>query len=62
MYLEFQPQFDLRSNKIVAFEALARMNIPTFGFVSSLEFINLAERKQLIVPLSNLILKKPAIF
>lgn len=62
MYLEFQPQFDLRSNKIVAFEALARMNIPTFGFVSSLEFINLAERKQLIVPLSNLILKKACDF
>jgi diguanylate cyclase (GGDEF)-like protein len=57
LYLEFQPQVDLTTNKIICFEALARMRSESLGFISPLEFIDVAERKQLIVPLGNLILK-----
>lgn len=56
-YLEYQPQLDLKTNKVVCFEALARMKTSNLGFVSPVEFIEVAERKQLIVPLSHLILK-----
>ena len=57
IYLQYQPQLDLKTNKIIGFEALARMNSEQFGSISPLEFIDIAERKQLIVPLGNLILK-----
>lgn len=57
LYLEFQPQVDLKTNKVTCFEALARMRTESLGFVSPLEFIGVAERKQLIVPLGNMILK-----
>lgn len=56
-YLEFQPQVDLKTNKVICFEALARMRTESLGFISPVEFIDVAERKQLIIPLGNLILK-----
>ena len=62
IYLVYQPIFDARSKKIVAFEALARMNSDEFGFVSPVEFIDIAEKNQLIIPLSNLILRRACIF
>lgn len=58
IYLVYQPIVDIKNQTIKGFEALARMNSSQFGFVSPVEFIDIAERKQLIVPLSNLILKK----
>lgn len=57
MYLEYQPQFDLRANRIVGFEALARMKINSLGSISPEEFVDIAEKRHLIVPLSHLILK-----
>lgn len=45
LYLEFQPQLDLRMNKITCFEALARMKSESLGFISPLEFIDVAEKK-----------------
>ena len=62
IYLVYQPIIDSNTNKIDGFEALARMNSEQFGFVSPMEFIDIAEKKQLIIPLSNLILKKAALF
>lgn len=62
IYLEFQPQVDLKTNKIIGFEALARMKTESLGFVSPLEFIDIAERKYLIVPLGYLILRKACDF
>lgn len=50
-YLEYQPKVNLRTGKIIGFEALARMNSPTSGRVSPVEFIAVAERQDLIVPL-----------
>ena len=57
IYLVYQPILDSRTNKIDTFEALARMNSEEFGFVSPVEFIEIAEKNQLIIPLSDLILK-----
>lgn len=50
-HLEYQPKVDLTSNKIIGFEALSRMTSPTLGRVSPLEFICIAERQEMIVPL-----------
>lgn len=57
IYLEFQPQVNLKTNQVTCFEALARMRTESLGFISPVEFIEIAERKQLIVPLGNLVLK-----
>jgi diguanylate cyclase (GGDEF)-like protein len=58
IYLNFQPQLHLGTGKVVGFEALARMRSEELGNVSPVEFIDVAERKQLIIPLGNLVLKK----
>ena len=62
IYLQYHPLVDSKTNKIVAFEALARMKTESLGFVSPMEFIEVAERKQLITPLGNFILKKACSF
>ncbi|MGX5175369.1 bifunctional diguanylate cyclase/phosphodiesterase [Aliikangiella sp. IMCC44653] len=53
----YQPIIDLRNNKIVAFEALARWLHPELGFISPDEFIPIAEETGLIHSLGKLILK-----
>ena len=58
LYLKYQPIYNLETGKIAAFEALARMNSKEFGKISPIEFIDIAEKRQLIIPLSELILKK----
>ncbi|MFT5110834.1 MAG: diguanylate cyclase (GGDEF)-like protein [Parasphingorhabdus sp.] len=58
MYMEFQPQIDLRSGRISGFEALARWNSKALGQVSPSEFIPLAEETGLIFPISNWILRE----
>lgn len=57
LFLQYQPQVDLRTNEIIGFEALARMGTESLGSISPIEFIDIAERKQLIVPLGTWILK-----
>jgi len=61
-YLKYQPIYNLATGKIAAFEALARMNSKEFGNISPVEFIDIAEKRQLIIPLSELILKKAIMF
>jgi diguanylate cyclase (GGDEF)-like protein len=56
--VHYQPEFDLESNAIVCFEALARWSHPEIGFVSPAEFIPVAEECGLIVPLGELVMEK----
>jgi PAS domain S-box-containing protein len=51
LFLQFQPILDLRSNNICGFEALARINSDKLGLIMPLEFIPIAEKTKLIVPL-----------
>ena len=55
-YLEFQPKLDLMNDKIIGFEALARLRIEKLGQISPDEFIALAEEKLFIYDLGNHIL------
>ncbi|OHC66456.1 MAG: diguanylate cyclase [Rhodocyclales bacterium GWA2_65_19] len=55
--VHFQPKVDHR-RRIVGVEALARWNSPEFGRVAPDRFIPIAEETGLIVPLTEMILKK----
>ncbi len=56
--LEFQPQFEFAAGRIVGAEALARWRHPRLGPVPPAEFIPLAERSGLIVPLGAWVLQE----
>jgi len=58
IYFQYQPIFDLKTMKIVACEALARLNTKHYGSISPIEFIDIAEKKQLIVPLGEYLLNE----
>ncbi|MDY9922023.1 MAG: bifunctional diguanylate cyclase/phosphodiesterase [Synergistota bacterium] len=58
----FQPQVEAGTGKVTGFETLARMKSHTLGSVSPVEFIEIAEKKRLITPLTKLIMKKTSIF
>ncbi len=62
IYVAYQPQVSLKTGEIVGFEALARLNSEKFGNVSPTEFIEIAEKNQLIVPLGNFILRSACEF
>ncbi|MHB8380088.1 MAG: putative bifunctional diguanylate cyclase/phosphodiesterase [Acidimicrobiales bacterium] len=54
--LHFQPTRDLRTNGVHGVEALVRWDHPTLGFLQPDDFIPLAERVGLIVPLTRTVL------
>ena len=51
--LFYQPQVDLKSNKIIGFESLIRWNSSSLGFVYPNDFIPLAEESGLILPIGD---------
>jgi len=51
LFLLYQPIIDLRSGALFGFEALARLRTGKFGMVSPMEFIPIAEKTKLILPL-----------
>ena len=57
-YLEYQPQVNAFTKKIISCEALIRWKNPEFGIVSPNEFIGIAEDSGLILPMTKWILEK----
>ncbi len=60
--LFYQPQLDLRSNRITGLEALLRWISPDLGNVSVLKLINVAEDTHFIIPLGEWVLRNACIF
>ncbi|RMH17524.1 MAG: EAL domain-containing protein [Acidobacteria bacterium] len=49
--LDYQPQIDLADGRVVAFEALLRWNHPQRGRIAPAQFLAIAERTGLILPI-----------
>lgn len=56
--LQYQPILDLATNQICGFEALARLYTQDLGQVSPLDFIPIAERTKLIIPMGTKIFRQ----
>ncbi len=56
--LQYQPEYDLASNRIVRFEALARWNHPSLGQVGPVSFIPVAEESGLIFSLGAYVMER----
>jgi diguanylate cyclase (GGDEF)-like protein/excisionase family DNA binding protein len=56
--VHYQPILDLRSLRVVGFEALARWQHPSRGLVLPVDFIALAEESELIIAIGRVILEK----
>lgn len=57
IHVHYQPEFDVSSNRLVRFEALARWTHPTLGTIPPCKFIPVAEESGLIVGLGAYIME-----
>jgi len=60
--LHYQPQLDIKTNKISGFEALIRWRNAELGFVSPTKFISIAEDTHLIIPIGEWVLRNASLF
>jgi diguanylate cyclase (GGDEF)-like protein len=58
LLVHYQPILDLRTDRVVGFEALARWQHPGRGLVLPVDFIGLAEESDLIIALGRTVLEK----
>ncbi|MDD4798221.1 MAG: EAL domain-containing protein [Clostridia bacterium] len=56
LFLHYQPIFDLKTDSICGFEALARLRTKKLGLVSPVEFIPIAEKNKFIIPIGEKII------
>jgi|GEM_PF-1724582 len=56
IYLEYQPQFDIKTGLIIGAEALVRWHHPTLGIIPPVEFIPVAEENGLIIELGHYVM------
>ncbi len=56
--LYYQPIYDVKLKKIRAMEALLRWDHPEHGIINPIEFLPIAERSGLIIPMGEWVLKK----
>ena len=57
-FVEYQPRFETRSRKVRSVEALARWAHPERGRIPPADFIPMAERSGLIIPLGEAVLRE----
>ena len=62
LFLQYQPILNLRTGSIFGFEALARLRTEKLGLVSPLEFIPIAEKTKLILPIGEIVIIKAFCF
>ncbi|MDP4144278.1 MAG: EAL domain-containing protein [Bacillota bacterium] len=57
LYLQYQPQVEIKTGRIVGNEALVRLKNDELGFVSPGEFIPVSEKTGLIIPIGEWVMK-----
>ncbi len=62
LFLNFQPQLDLKINRISGVEVLLRWRHPSLDMVSPAKFIPLAEETGLIIPIGKWVLENACIY
>ena len=56
--VHYQPIWDVRAKKFHSMEALVRLNVPGYGYISPEEFILIAERNGMVLKLGMIVLEE----